>query len=81
MWPLISRPCLTLAFREEYEPLESFFRAKKLKIVNELVEPGVGYAEDSDIESEDDTSRKRTRVEADGFGDEDEDESGKYLVW
>ncbi|KAI8915430.1 hypothetical protein DFJ77DRAFT_368693 [Powellomyces hirtus] len=63
--------------REEYEPLESFFRAKKIKVLNEMADATPGYIEDSDGGSENEGgTRKRSRADnVDAFGDEDEDSS------
>ncbi|KAJ3161063.1 FACT complex subunit [Geranomyces michiganensis] len=64
--------------REEYEPLERFFRSKKLKVINDLggTVPG-SYREDSDGASDGEgVSRKRVRQETGaGYDDEDEDSS------
>ncbi|KAJ3167292.1 FACT complex subunit [Geranomyces variabilis] len=64
--------------REEYEPLERFFRSKKLKVINDLggTVPG-SYREDSDGGSDGEgVSRKRVRQETGaGYDDEDEDSS------
>ncbi|KND01708.1 FACT complex subunit POB3 [Spizellomyces punctatus DAOM BR117] len=64
--------------REEHDPLMAYFRAKKIQVLSELVDTGVGYVEDSDIESEEEPVRKRSRDEGDGYEDEDESEDEDF---